>query len=50
MLSARGRPNLDYTDAAMVVPNMKTLYQVGRGMVVQAEEALDKVAGLAGGA
>jgi hypothetical protein len=40
--------NLDYTDAAMVVPNMKTLYQVGKGMVVQVEEALDKVAGLAG--
>lgn len=40
--------NLDYTDAAMVVPNMKTLYQVGKGMVLQAEEALDKVAGLAG--
>jgi hypothetical protein len=26
--------NLDYTDAATVVPNLKTLYQVGRGMVL----------------
>jgi hypothetical protein len=26
--------NLDYTDAAMVVPNLKTLYQVGKGMVL----------------
>lgn len=30
--------NLDYTDAAMVVPNLKTLFQVGRGMVLPEEE------------
>ena len=30
--------NLDYTDAATVVPNLKTLYQVGRGMVLPDEE------------
>jgi hypothetical protein len=35
--------NLDYTDAAMVVPNLKTLYQVGRGMVPSDEE-LEKAA------
>lgn len=35
--------NLDYTDAAMVVPNMKTLYQVGKGMVVPVQEAVEKV-------
>ncbi|WP_340118562.1 DUF3306 domain-containing protein [Pelagibius sp. 7325] len=29
--------NLDYTDAAMVVPNLKTSYQVGRGMVLPEE-------------
>ncbi|MEQ9608346.1 MAG: DUF3306 domain-containing protein [Kiloniellaceae bacterium] len=28
---------LDYTDAAMVVPNLKTSYQVGRGMVLPEE-------------
>jgi hypothetical protein len=31
--------NLDYTDAATVVPNLKTLYQVGRGMVLPGEDA-----------
>jgi hypothetical protein len=41
--------NLDYTDAATVMPNMKTLYQVGRGMVLPEEEkaeqeALEKLA------
>jgi len=35
--------NLDYTDAAMVVPNLKTLYQVGKGMVAPVQEAVDKV-------
>ncbi|MPZ09945.1 MAG: DUF3306 domain-containing protein [Kiloniellaceae bacterium] len=30
--------NLDYTDAAMVVPNMKTIYQVGKGMVLPDDE------------
>ena len=30
--------NQDFTDAAMVVPNLKTLYQVGRGMVQPEEE------------
>jgi len=35
--------NLDYTDAAMVVPNLKTLDQVGRGMVPSDEE-LEKAA------
>lgn len=30
--------NLDYTDAATVVPNLKTLYQVGRGMVLPEAE------------
>lgn len=29
--------NLDYTDAATVVPNLKTIYQVGRGMVLNDE-------------
>lgn len=29
--------NLDYTDAATVVPNLKTIYQVGRGMVLDDE-------------
>lgn len=33
--------NLDYTDAAMVVPNLKTLFQVGRGMVLPEDEAAD---------
>ncbi|GAB4393881.1 MAG: hypothetical protein Tsb0032_14960 [Kiloniellaceae bacterium] len=31
--------NLDYTDAAMVVPNLKTFFQVGRGMVLPEDEA-----------
>jgi hypothetical protein len=31
--------NLDYTDAATVMPNLKTLYQIGRGMVLPDEEA-----------
>src|SRR3546814_3199823 len=30
--------NLDYTDAATVVPNLKTLFQVGRGMVLPGED------------
>jgi len=30
--------NLDYTDAATVVPNLKTIYQVGKGMVLPDEE------------
>src|SRR3546814_1507662 len=30
--------NLDYTDAATVVPNLKTIYQVGRGMVLPGED------------
>lgn len=30
--------NLDYTDAATVVPNMKTLYQVGKGMILPEDE------------
>lgn len=33
--------NLDYTDAAMVVPNLKTLFQVGRGMVLPEDEAAE---------
>lgn len=37
--------NLDYTDAAMVVPNLKTVYQVGRGMVPP-EEDLERLAGI----
>ena len=36
--------NQDFTDAAMVVPNLKTIYQVGRGMVLP-EEELEKAAG-----
>lgn len=36
--------NLDYTDAATVVPNLKTLYQVGRGMVLPSEK-LEKAEG-----
>src|SRR5690606_13963943 len=30
--------NLDYTDAATVVPNLKTIYQVGRGMILPGED------------
>src|SRR3546814_15993732 len=30
--------NLDYTDAATVVPNLKKLFQVGRGMVLPGED------------
>jgi Protein of unknown function (DUF3306) len=30
--------NLDYTDAATVVPNMKTLYKVGKGMIMPEDE------------
>lgn len=30
--------NQDFTDAAMVVPNLKTVYQVGRGMVLPEDE------------
>ncbi len=30
--------NLDYTDAATVMPNLKTLYQVGRGMIMPGED------------
>ncbi|MEQ8355186.1 MAG: DUF3306 domain-containing protein [Kiloniellaceae bacterium] len=37
--------NLDYTDAATVVPNLKTLYQVGKGIVLPEEEAAEAVAG-----
>lgn len=37
--------NLDYTDAATVVPNLKTLYQVGRGMVLP-EEVPEKTSGV----
>jgi len=33
--------NLDYTDAATVVPNLKTIYQVGRGMVLPEEEVAE---------
>lgn len=33
--------NLDYTDAATVVPNLKTIYQVGRGMVLPEELAAE---------
>ena len=33
--------NLDYTDAAMVVPNLKTLYQVGRGMIMPGEDTAE---------
>jgi hypothetical protein len=36
--------NLDYTDAATVVPNMKTLYQVGRGMIMPGEDDADDAA------
>jgi hypothetical protein len=36
--------NLDYTDAATVMPNMKTLYQVGRGMVLPEEEKAEQEA------
>jgi hypothetical protein len=35
--------NLDYTDAAMVVPNLKTLYQVGRGMILAGEDTAEAV-------
>ena len=31
----------DYTDAAMVVENMQTLYQVGKGMFVEPEEPVE---------
>ena len=31
--------DLDYTDAATVVENLKTIYQVGKGMVLEEEEA-----------
>ena len=43
--------NLDYTDAAMVVPNLKTSYQVGRGMVLpeELEAELKAAAEQAGG-
>jgi hypothetical protein len=37
--------NLDYTDAATVVPNMKTLFQVGRGMIMPGEDDADDAAG-----
>src|SRR3546814_13669801 len=33
--------NLDYTDAATVVPNLKTLFQVGRGLVLPGEDRLE---------
>lgn len=33
--------NLDYTDAAMVVPNLKTVYQVGKGMILGDEPEAD---------
>ncbi len=33
----------DFTDAAMVVPDMKTIYQVGKGIVRKVEEAVEKV-------
>lgn len=42
--------NLDYTDAATVVPNLKTLYQVGRGMVLPEAEAEEEETGPAAGA
>src|SRR3546814_7943007 len=34
--------NLDYTDAATVVPNLRTIYQVGRGMVLPGEDDEEK--------
>lgn len=34
----------DYTDAATVVPDLRTLYQVGRGMVSRIDEALEVAA------
>jgi len=34
--------NLDYTDAATVVPDMKTLYQVGKGMILPEDEAAEE--------
>ncbi|MBL4645977.1 MAG: DUF3306 domain-containing protein [Rhizobiales bacterium] len=33
----------DFTDAAMVVPNMKTIYQVGKGIVRKVEEVLENI-------
>lgn len=36
--------DLDYTDAAMVVENLKTSYQVGRGFARKAEDAMEAVA------
>jgi len=34
----------DYTDAAMVVENLQTIYQVGKGYAVQALDALESLA------
>lgn len=35
----------DFTDAATVIENMQTIYQVGKGMVQKVTEALDEIAG-----
>jgi len=34
----------DYTDAAMIIENMETLYQVGKGYASQALDALESLA------
>lgn len=39
----------DYTDAAMVVPNMKTAYQVGKGMLAHVQEMARQAEALAKG-
>jgi hypothetical protein len=36
----------DYTDSAVAAKGVKTLYQVGRGMVAQVEEVVEKVSAL----
>lgn len=40
----------DFTDAAMVVPDMKTTYQVGKGMLVHVQEMARQAEALAKGA
>lgn len=39
----------DYTDAAMVVPDMKTAYQVGKGMLAHVQEMARQAEALANG-
>ncbi|WP_299400168.1 DUF3306 domain-containing protein [Pelagibius sp.] len=40
----------DYTDAALVVEGLKTVYQVGKGMLVEEPDEADPALGEAGGA